>query len=49
MKQFDKVWIVWLILVCIWNFLWPTVPPIADVIAATILSILYYQIKNYKK
>ena len=31
MKQFDSIWIVWLILVCIWNFGWPKVPPIADV------------------
>jgi hypothetical protein len=49
MKQFDSIWIVWLILVCIWNFGWPTVPPIADVVVAALLSILAFQYKNYKK
>ena len=49
MKQFDRIWIIWLILVCIWNFGWPTAPPIADVIIAIVLSIGAYQIKNYKK
>ena len=49
MQQFDKVWLVWLLLVCIWNFGWPEVPPIADVVVAVGLSILAYQYKNYKK
>ena len=49
MQQFDKVWLVWLLLVCIWNFGWPEIPPIADVVVAVGLSILAYQYKNYKK
>lgn len=49
MKQFDSIWIAWLIAVCIWNFGWPAVPPIADVAIAVVLSIGAYQIKNYKK
>ena len=49
MKQFDNVWVAWLFLVCIWNFGWPNVSPIADVIIAIILSILAFQYKNYKK
>jgi len=49
MKQFDKVWFIWLLLVCIWNYGWPLVPPIADVLVAVILSILAYQYKNFKK
>jgi hypothetical protein len=49
MKQFDSIWIVWLILVCIWNFGWPEVPPIADVVVAALLSILAFQYKNYMK
>jgi len=49
MKQFDSIWIVWLLLVCIWNFGWPEVPPIADVVVASGLSILAYQYKNHKK
>lgn len=47
MKQFDKIWIVWFLLVCIWNFGWPSVPPIADVLVAVGLSILAYQCKKY--
>ncbi|MEE2700148.1 MAG: hypothetical protein VYD71_02145 [Bacteroidota bacterium] len=49
MKQFDSIWIVWLIGVIIWNFGWPEVPPLADVVVAIALSIAAYQIKNYKK
>ena len=46
-KQFNKVWFVWLFLVCLWNFGWPYVPPIADVLVAVGLSIFAYQAKNY--
>ena len=49
MKQFDKVWIMWLVLVCIWNFGWSSAPPIADVVVAVILSIFAFQYKNYMK
>ena len=49
MKQFDSIWILWLIAVCIWNFRWPTVPPVADVIVAVFLSVGAYQIKKFKK
>ncbi len=48
MNQFDKVWAGWLTLVIIWNFGWPSVPPIADVIVAVVLSILAYQYKKKK-
>jgi len=47
-KQFDIIWFVWLILVSIWNFGWPSVPPIADVLVAVILSIITYQYKKRK-
>jgi hypothetical protein len=49
MKQFDIIWITWLILVCCWNFIWPQVPPIADVGVAVVLSILAYQLKQKNK
>ena len=49
MKQFNSIWIVWLVAVCIWNFGWPEVPPIADVVVAVVFSIGAYQIKNYKE
>tara|TARA_R110002020_G_scaffold48961_4_gene139859 strand:+ start:212 stop:379 length:168 start_codon:yes stop_codon:yes gene_type:complete len=45
-QQFDIVWFIWLLLVSIWNFGWPSVPPIADVLVAVILSITAYQFKN---
>lgn len=49
MKQFDKIWFLWLALVTIWNFGWPSVPPIADVLVAVVLSIGVMIIKNYKQ
>ncbi len=34
-----KVFYIWLLLVIVWNFGYPSVPPIADVIVAVILSL----------
>ena len=48
-KDFDFLWFGWLALVCIWNFVWPEVPPIADVLVAVILSLGVIAIKNRKK
>ena len=48
-KDFDFLWFVWLALVCIWNFVWPSVPPIADVLVAVVLSHAVITIKNRKK
>ena len=48
-KNFDWLWFMWLALVCIWNFVWPTVPPIADVLVAIVLSLGVITIKNRKK
>ncbi len=48
-KDFDLLWFGWLVLVCIWNFVWPEVPPIADVIVAVVLSLAVIGIKNRKK
>ena len=47
-KNFDLVWIIWLILVCLWNFGWENAPPLADVIIAMLLSlvVVYYKRKN---
>jgi hypothetical protein len=47
-KDFDFLWFVWLALVCIWNFVWPEVPPIADVIVAVVLSLCLIAYKNKK-
>ena len=49
MKQFDSIWIVWLILVAFGILGWPEAPPIADVMVAASLSIFAFQYKNYKK
>jgi undecaprenyl-diphosphatase len=48
-KDFDFLWFIWLVLVCIWNFVWPSVPPIADVLVAVVLSLGVIAIKNRKK
>ena len=48
-KELDWLWFVWLALVCVWNFVWPEVPPIADVIVAVVLSLGLIGIKNRKK
>jgi len=48
-KDFDFLWFLWLALVCIWNFVWPSVPPIADVLVAIVLSLGVIAIKNRRK
>ena len=48
-KDFDWLWLIWLVLVCIWNFVWPSVPPIADVIVAVILSLGLIAINNKRQ
>lgn len=48
-KDFDLLWFGWLVLVCIWNFVWPEVPPIADILVAVVLSLAVITIKNRKK
>lgn len=48
-KELDWLWFIWLVLVCIWNFVWPTVPPIADVLVAVVLSLGVIFVKNKKK
>tara|TARA_B110000196_G_scaffold300959_1_gene294715 strand:- start:205 stop:882 length:678 start_codon:yes stop_codon:yes gene_type:complete len=48
-KKIDFVWLGWISLVCIWNFGWPDVPAIADVLVAIILSLAVVFIKKRKK
>ena len=47
-KELDWLWFVWLSLVCVWNFVWPSVPPIADVLVAVVLSLGVIGIKIRK-
>jgi hypothetical protein len=44
-----KVYIIWLILVVIWNFGVPAAKPIEDVIVALLLSLLSIGLKKYLK
>ena len=48
-KKVDFIWMGWLSLVCIWNFVWPNVPPFADVLVAIVLSLGVVFIKKMKK
>jgi len=38
-------WIVWLILVILWNYCYPEATPFQDVLVAVILSLLFIIIK----
>jgi len=44
-----KVYIIWLIGIILWNFGYPNAIPIADVIAAILLSFLSNGLKKYIK
>jgi hypothetical protein len=44
-----KVYIIWLIGVIIWNFGFPEAIPVADVVAAILLSFLSISLKKYLK
>ena len=44
-----KVYIIWLIGVIVWNFGFPEAIPIADVVAAVLLSFLSISLKKYLK
>tara|TARA_B100000029_G_scaffold510816_1_gene603261 strand:+ start:2998 stop:3138 length:141 start_codon:yes stop_codon:yes gene_type:complete len=41
----NKRWLFWLTLVIFWNYRWPKVDPIWDVIVAVVLSLsfIYYK------
>ncbi len=44
--MFEKLnWLIWLILVILWNYGFPDATPILDVIVAVILSLLFIIIK----
>jgi hypothetical protein len=42
-----KIYIIWLIGVILWNFGFPNAIPVADVIAAVLLSYLSIGLKKY--
>ena len=49
MSSSTKIYIIWLIGVIIWNFGFPNAIPLADVIAAILLSFLSMILSKYLK
>jgi len=45
-KQDAFYWIIWLVLVILWNFGYPSAEPIYDVLVAVVLSIIFILIKK---
>tara|TARA_B110000967_G_C18838527_1_gene538097 strand:- start:51 stop:206 length:156 start_codon:yes stop_codon:yes gene_type:complete len=41
-------WIIWVILVTLWNFGYPEAKPIYDILVAVILSLIFIIIKKTK-
>ncbi len=39
-------WLLWLLLIILWNFLYPKATPIEDVVVSVVLSILFILIKK---
>tara|TARA_Y100001970_G_scaffold122412_1_gene151725 strand:- start:1117 stop:1281 length:165 start_codon:yes stop_codon:yes gene_type:complete len=42
-------WIMWFILIILWNYGYPNATPLADVVVAVILSIFFIILKNVWK
>ena len=50
MKKIDSfVWLIWFLLVILWNYGYPTATPFLDVLVAVILSILNIIILKFIK
>tara|TARA_B110000977_G_C10762864_1_gene371423 strand:- start:97 stop:264 length:168 start_codon:yes stop_codon:yes gene_type:complete len=47
-KKDTVIWIVWLIIVILWNFAYPEAKPIYDVFVAVVLSLIIIFIKKIK-
>ena len=43
---FSINWLFWLILIILWNFIYPEATPIEDVVVSVILSILFILVKK---
>ena len=39
-------WLIWSILIILWNYIWPEAKPIEDVLVAFLLSILFLLINR---
>ena len=42
-------WVVWLVLVILWNYGFPKATPLQDVLVAVLLSLIFILIKKYQK
>ena len=42
-------WSLWLLLIIIWNYGWPTASPLSDVLVAVLLSLFFILIKKIRK
>ena len=49
MNQRKKIFLLWLVLVVLWNFGFPGAKPIEDVLMAIVLSLLSIGLKKYLK
>jgi len=47
-KKEIGTWIIWVILVILWNFGYPEAKPIYDILVAVILSLIFIIIKKIK-
>ena len=48
-KKEIYTWFAWLALVILWNYGYPKAKPLYDVLAASILSIIFMIVKRIKK
>tara|TARA_Y100000588_G_C14020934_1_gene824264 strand:- start:109 stop:261 length:153 start_codon:yes stop_codon:yes gene_type:complete len=46
MKKNNLIFVLWFVLVCLWNFGFPEAPPVADIAAAVILSVIVSILKK---
>lgn len=49
MNKESLIYLIWLVLIVVWNFGYPGALPIYDVMVAVILSIVVKILNNYRK
>jgi len=47
-NRFTIQWLLWLLLVILWNYGYPQASPLEDVIVAVVLSLIFIFLKKYK-
>ena len=48
-NRFTIQWLLWLLLVILWNYGYPQASPLEDVIVAVVLSLIFIFLKNINK